>query len=257
MCRLAFLAAAAAVVFAQTAPEAQQPPAGVDEALRARVTEFYQYHVTEEYRKAEKLVAEESQDIYYVASKRKYLNFEIKSIQYFDNFTRAKVMTICEQYFHGIGFEGKPLKAPSTSTWKVVDGKWFWYVDKEELAKGPFGPMANAGTKAAPGVQLPGTDKIPTNFDFALGQVKWEKDSVVVKPNATQQVAILSKSMGSVSLVIARVLPGIEVTIDKANLNNGEKATVTFKSGENPHSGSIAFRLVPTGEIISIDVKRQ
>lgn len=258
MLRLGLFAALAAVSFAQTeTPKpAPKPPAAVDKALRARVNEFYGYHVTEDYRKAEKLVAEDSQDIYYIASKRKYLSFEIKSIEYLDNFKRAKVSVLAEQYFHGIGFEGKPLKAPSTSTWKIVSGKWFWYVDKEELTKGPFGPMANAGTKAQPGAQLPSTDKIPTTFDFALGQVKWEKESIVIKPDTTVQLTIANKSAGSISLSLAQVLPGIEVTIDKANLNKDDQAVVTLKAGENPHSGVISFRVIPTSEVIALQVKR-
>src|SRR5437016_4770690 len=132
MHRIALLAAFAAVSFAQKTGEPQKPPARVDAALRARISEFYQYHVTEEYRKAEKLVAPESQDIFYVASKPHYLNFEIKSIQYSDRFTKAKVQATCEQYLHGPGFEGKPLKTPSTSSWKLEHGKWFWYVDPDE-----------------------------------------------------------------------------------------------------------------------------
>lgn len=224
--------------------------------MRARINEFYQYHVTEEYRKAEKLVAEESQDIYYVASKPKYLSFEIKTITYLDNFKRAKVTMTCEQHFNFPGFIGKPMKAPSTSTWKLVGGKWFWYVDKEELSKGPMGMMANAGSKAGAGAQEPSAANIPTTPDFAFGRVKWEKEVVVVKPDTTQQLAITNSAAATVSLTLAQVLPGIEVTIDKANLNKDEKAMVTLKANENPHTGVISFRVIPTGEIIAIQVKR-
>src|SRR3954470_9023913 len=169
MHRIALFAVFVTALFAQNAAKpAPKPPAAVDEALRARITEFFHYHITEEYRKAEKLVSEDSQDFYYMHNKPHYLTYQIQKIDYSDNFTKAKVQTICEQYFHGLGFEGKPLKSPSMSTWKLVDGQWFWYVDADELAKGPFGRMANAGTKPG-GAPAPTPPAVPTTPDFALG----------------------------------------------------------------------------------------
>ncbi len=255
--RLSLAAVVVTAAFAQTATEpAPRPPAAVDEALRARITEFYQLHVTGEYRKAEKLVAEDSQDIYYEHGKPKYLSFEIKTIAYSDNFTKAKVSVTCEQYVSGLGNLGKPVKIPSTSSWKVVDGKWFWWADPEELARGPMGKMANAGTKPDPGAK-PNPENIPTTPDFAMGKVKWEKDTLAVKPNSTYQLAITNGSAGTTSLVLKQILPGIELSIDKANLNPGEKAVVTFKTNDNPHAGMIAFQADPLGEIITVIVKRQ
>jgi hypothetical protein len=247
MCRITLLAALAAASFAQSAPK---PPAEVDAALRARIQEFYQYHVSEEYRKAEKLVAEDSQDIYYVASKPHYLSFEIRSIEYLDNFTRAKVSVQCEQFMHGVGFQGQKVKSPSTSTWKDVDGKWFWYVDKDELAKGPFGKSANAGTKAGAGA-APDINQ-PVN----LGAVKLEKDTLEAKPHTTQQVKIKNETPGTVSLVLHQRLPGWEVTLDKANLNPGETAVATFKAEENPFSGEIQFMVNPFGYLLTLQAKR-
>jgi hypothetical protein len=255
MLRFALLAALAAVSFAQNAPKAApKPPAGVDEALRARITEFYQYHVTEEYRKAEKLVAEDSQEFYYVHNKPHYLKFEIQRITYLDNFTKAKVSTLCEQYFHGMGFEGKPLTSPSTSTWKVVDGKWYWYVDPDELSKGPFGKMANAGSKATGAPEA--FPAIPTSPDYLLGKVKLDKQVLVVKPNATAEVAILNGSPIGISIILEQKLPGYEISIDKANLNSGEKAVVTITTNEMPHIGELKFLVRPLGEILALEVKR-
>jgi hypothetical protein len=255
MHRFALLALAASIAFAQEAPAPAKPPAGVDEALRARVSEFYQLHVTEQFRKAEKLVAEDSQDIFYVHNKPKYLSHEIKSVAYSEDFSKAKVMSMCEQTFNGPGFQGKVLKVPSISTWKVVDGQWFWYVDPVELTHGPFGKPGTPGAKPANSASAV-PDKIPTTYDFVLGQVKFEQDVLVVKPNETYQVAIASKASGPVSLVLAQIMPGFEVTVDKANLGPGEKCIVTFKTGENPHRGVIAFRVIPTGEHITIQTKR-
>jgi len=248
MLRITLFTALAAVCFAQDA--SKPAPKAVDAALRARIKEFYQYHVTEEYRKAEKLVAEESQDLYYAASKQHYLNFEIQSIRYSDNFKKAKVSVQCEQFLNGVGFMGKAVKSPSTSTWKLLNGKWFWYVDREELTRGPFGKIANAGTEA--------TGATPPDFNkpVDLGGVKLEKDAVEAKPQTTQQLTIANGTPGTVSLVLHQNLPGWEVTFDKANLNPGEKAVATFKAGDNPHGGEIQIMVNPFGQILTVQSKR-
>ena len=71
-------------LFACAAVAQQKPPAKVDQALRARVKEFYQYHVDEQYRKAETLVAndDQSRDIFFTKQKEKYEKFEISQIEY-------------------------------------------------------------------------------------------------------------------------------------------------------------------------------
>ena len=49
------------------------------------------------------------------------------------------------------GFMGKPMKVPVPSTWKLVDGTWYWYVDPESLRMTPFGKL-NPGS---PGESAP------------------------------------------------------------------------------------------------------
>jgi len=248
---IALLALAASAVSAQ-----QKPPRGADEALRARVKEFYQDHVTEEYRKAEKLVAPDAQDIFYVREKPKYEGFEIKDIQYLDHFQKAKVTVTVSKYGHEQGFTGTLLKTPSVSTWKIVKGKWMWYVDADELAKGPFGKSANAGTKPLPGTATPEV-KIPQTPDMALGKVSIDKPEILVKAGITEQITITNNSLGTIGLEIAQVLPDIQVTLDKKSLNRGEKAVATLKCGDNPHAGEIAFHITPTQETIAVRTFRQ
>ena len=51
-----------------SAPPAEAPSPEVDQALRARIAEFYQDHVGGKFRQAEALVAEETKDYFYSAS---------------------------------------------------------------------------------------------------------------------------------------------------------------------------------------------
>src|SRR5215475_5648840 len=99
MHRFTLLTMFAAVALAQSQDPFNRPPADVDEALRARIKLFYQYHVTgdaQAYRKAEALVAEDTKDYFYTHNKPKYISFEISRIDYSDHFTKAKATVLCE-----------------------------------------------------------------------------------------------------------------------------------------------------------------
>src|SRR5215472_12205106 len=122
MLRTCLLALFAACLFGQGDDPFNRPPADVDQALRARIQEFYQLHVKGDFRHAEELVAEDTKDFYYSHNKPKYLSAEISRIEYSDRFTKAKATVLCEQYVMLPGFTDKPIKVPTPSTWKLIDG---------------------------------------------------------------------------------------------------------------------------------------
>jgi hypothetical protein len=120
-----------------------QPPAGVDEALRKRVDEFYQCYVTGEFRKAYQDVADDSKDTYFQSEKTRYKAFKIGRIDYTDNYTRAKVMIAADIDFK---FQGQvfPTTVPFIANWKFDNGNWYWYTVPRaagEKVESPFGPM--------------------------------------------------------------------------------------------------------------------
>lgn len=234
---------------------AQQPPQAAEEALRARVNEFYQDHVTEQYRKAEKLVAEDSQDIFYVREKPKYEGFEIKQIEWRDNFQKARVTVTVQVYGKGEGFSGQRLKTPSLSYWKLVDGQWFWYADPEELNKVGFGPSKNAGTRPLPGQEIPKV-VIATDTSMAMGKVAIDKERLTVKPGGEDTITITNNSQGTVGVMVYQILPDIKVTLDKTTLDRGEKAVAKIECGENPHKGELQFMVTPTNEVLSVRTTR-
>jgi hypothetical protein len=250
MRRIWILLGIAAVAFAQ------KPPKKIDEALRARISEFYQDHVTEQYRKAEQLVAEDARDMFYVREKPKYESFEIANIEYLDHFRKAKVTVTVAQYGHAQGFTGTVLKTPSLSYWKLEHGKWFWYVDPEELKRVGFGPSANAGTKPAPGTPEPQV-VVASTPDVAMGKVDLDKTAIVVKKGAIEKITITNHAMGTMTLSVYQVLPDVKVTLDKTSLNRGEQAIATITCGDFPHQGEVQFMVMPTGEILSVATKRE
>lgn len=152
MVRFCLILLCAAGVLAQAPPEPAKPPADVDQALRARVEEFFQDHVTAQFRQAEALVAEDSKDYYYNQNKPHYLKFlGITNIHYSDNFSKAAVSVTVQSPVAIPGFGGGPPTVPVPSTWKIENGKWCWYVEQEPFLRTPFGIMRlnSDGTIAA------------------------------------------------------------------------------------------------------------
>ncbi|HLK63669.1 MAG TPA: hypothetical protein VKU19_09525 [Bryobacteraceae bacterium] len=251
MHRYSLLALFAVCAAAQDTGEAlTNPPSRVDQALRARITEFYQDHVKQEFRKAEALVAPDTKEYFYSHNKPGYLSCETSKITYSDHYKRAKAIVTCEQYVMIPGFADKPLKVPFGSTWKVINGKWFWYVDQEAIARTPFGQMT-PGPKG-PGGGLPAA--IPDNADFVMTLVKVDRAAVVLNPGEPDTVTIKNGAPGLVDISLASKIPGIEATLDHTNLKVGDHAVLTLKAGEGAKSGTITIQVDPTGQTIPIQV---
>ena len=241
--------------FAQNAGDLfNKPPADVDQALRARITAFYDLHVKGEFRKAEALVAEDTKDIYYSSNKTQYISYEIGRIDYSENFTRAKVTVLTEQYIMLPGFMGKPIKIPIPSTWKVVDGTWYWYVDPESLHMTPFGklspgpaPGSASATKSIP--------EIPTTVpDFIFKLVKADKESVALQAGESGQVTITNGAPGVMNISLTGSVPGVEVKLDRTVLKAGENAVLTVRAGDNAQSGVLSIQVAQTNQVIPIQV---
>jgi hypothetical protein len=256
MYRIALLALLSAFAFAQSDdPFKPKPPAEVDQALRARVQEFFDLHVKAQYRKAEELVAEDTKDYFYTHDKPKYLSCEISKVDYTENFTKASAVVTCERYVMLPGFSDRPMKVPGTSTWKLVDGKWYWYVDQDALLNTPFGRMkagdfpAN-GAKPAP----PALANLPTTGDFLMSQVKMEPQSVRLKRGESAQVTFSNRAPGLVDLVVSIKLAGVEAKFDHSKLKSGESATLVLTAGKTARSGVLTVQVDPTTQTLPIQV---
>ncbi len=162
----------ASALLAQTPNDADSPapPAKVDKALRARVTEFLNDHVKGEFRKAEALVAEDTKDDFYNRPKPRYMSCKgISSIRYTDHFKKAYVTALCtlpvliqpsDNEVDGQGNPQVPMGPPTVplpSTWKIEKGKWCFYFDKAQDRATPFGTLAPmpTGQPLANGAVLP------------------------------------------------------------------------------------------------------
>ncbi len=305
MLRLWILVLFAAALLAQPARDSADPaPPEVDQALRSRVTEFLNHHVTGEFRKAEALVAEDSKDIFYNRNKPRYLGCKgIVSIRYSEHFTKAYVTALCTipAMIQGGGSElqddGQPQipmgppTVPIPATWKLENGKWCWYLDKEMDRMTPFGmlPAMPPGQATAPGAILPmvnlppgmaapaqpqssGEDAagiraaiqavhIPVTAAAlgpvapeALHHVKFEPAEVTLQAGGSAKVKISNDAEDVRSLMVLGQLAGIEAKLESTNVKGGESTSLNLKAAEGAKSGTLNVVVVSTGEMLALPI---
>jgi hypothetical protein len=252
MYRILIFASLAAAAFAQDPADLfNRAPADVDQALRARITEFFHYHVTGEHRKAEELVADDTKDYFYDGNKPRYLSFEIGKIDYSDGYTKAKAMITVKMPVMLPGFNGKIMAIPTASYWKLIDGKWYWYVDTAMRNASPMGEM-KPGPPRADGA--PPRPAIATTMQELFAQVRADRGAVEVKAGSTDQVVITNGMVGPIKLTVEGKIDGIEAAFDHAEIKPGEKATLTVKAANEAKAGVLTVRVQQTGQTIPIQV---
>ena len=254
MLRFSALLCCAGLCLAQ-APDKPAPPA-VEQALRARVTEFYQDQVDGKFRQAEALVAEDAKDFYYAAPKYKYLSFAIQKIDYSESFTRAKVTTMGEGYVAAPGFFDKPIKLPIVTTWKLTDGQWYWYVDQATINQTPFGNITPHPSTEPKAGQESGGFHIPSaeEMKYIFSQVKADKQSVTLKAGESAEVEIANMAAGNVSLALDKPPAGLSAKLNTTSLGAGAKAILTIQAETGAKSGKVTVRVDPTTQQIPIQV---
>ncbi len=205
-------------------------PPEVDEALRSRISKFYQAQVDGHARQSEQYVAEDSKDYFFEMRKPRILSFEIRQIDYSENFTKANVVTVAPMYMKFPGFTNKPLPVPVRTFWKVVDGQWYWYIDPQAIRDTPFGKASSSGPPTGPGGTLPDISQGPNPESIQKG-IRANKQSVRLKIGeaSSDQVTIASSLPGVVTLRLqANDIPGVEIKLDRTQLMHGESATLAF-----------------------------
>jgi hypothetical protein len=253
MHRFTILALFASVALAQSDNPFNRPPADVDQALRARIKEFFEYHVTGEYRKAEKLVAEDTQDYFYTHEKPRYMSIKIGQITYSENFTRALAIVLCEQKINMPMINGT-FDVPTRSSWKLENGKWYWWVDPKLIGESPFGQMKpGPDAPKTPGAQLT-MATAPTSPDFLFTQVQLDKKELALKAGQSETVTISNSAPGVMSVSIPAPLAGIEAKFDKGDMESGGKATLTVTAGKDAKSGVLEVHVTPTGQILPVQI---
>lgn len=220
----------------------QKAPPDVDTALRERVKAFYQCHVDGTYRKAEKYVAEESQEFFYQMQKQRYESCETLRINYDEKFVTAIVTQVCKGVWNISGNDMK-VSMPITTTWvRVEGGDWFWKHVPPKQAPSPFGDMNYAvtgapaatgavGTKVVGGLAIP--QDIKAAGEMLLKQVKVDKTDITLSSYqpAEDKITISNYTGGAIKLSFdyEAVIPGFVAEFDKKELPAGATAELKLK----------------------------
>ena len=232
-------------------------PSEVDQALRDRVSKFYQAHVEGKFRQAEQYVAEDSKDTYYEMDKKRYFGFEIVKLVYEENYTKANVVTAVDMEWRTPRLGAVRVKAPISTKWKIDNGQWCWYVIPQDSVQTPFGMMKDGPDDPTRSAPMSGPRWIEPSV--VQSGVKADRQGVRLSTYETLSGAVrLTNTVpGVVKLeVMYTVTPGLSAKFEKTELKQGESTDLTFtyepkqKIALQPMTATV--RISPTNQEIPI-----
>lgn len=253
----------------------EKAPPEVDEALRARITRFYQAFIDGKFRLADALVADDSKDVFFAAEKRRYHACEIGNITYTDHFTKAKAVVSCDTEYFMMGRQ-IPVKLPISSLWKIENGEWFWYtipVSEQDMVNTPIGPVKRAplaqNGNAAP---APSVVRPMVSPGQLMAAVKVDRESMVFNSShaSSQELKVKNTMPGVVTLLATTNVAGLSVKPEKVQIQaNEEVKVVAAFNPEDPaitcsdclshpqdrKAGDVTLRVEPTNQVLSVPVK--
>ena len=232
---------------------ADPPPSDVDAALRSRIQDFYQLQADRKYRQAEQLVAADTKDFYYESRKPDIRSFKIVEIRYTPDFQSARVTLSSSMQITIPGVSPQVMDVPFSSSWKLDDGKWCWYVDQSTLFDTPFG---RTNSKAD------GTTEDPSKLVARISsaglmegvQADTSKVQLDQEHPVPRIVSLKNTLPGPVSIQSLTESTALKVEIAKPNLEADESTAVTITpvSGISNPPPQLTLRVMPMGQIIQI-----
>ncbi len=260
---LTILALACGCARAQSAAEAfQKAPAGVEDALRERVTAFFALHKEGKFRQAEAMVCEDSKDTYYDADKRRWTSVEIIRVTFEKDYQEAKVLVALGTEMSQRGTR-VPAIFPFNSIWKVQGGQWCHYLpppNKGETVT-PFGMMKQ--TEGAAGqTSIP---PMPASAQAAAAQIlssiRFSKRELKVKgyEPSSDEIEIFNGLPGTLQLAVYGAgRPGLNWHLTSGVLKTGERSMLKLTytpPDKSPKSGmEIKLVLEPLGVEVPISI---
>jgi len=204
------------------------------------------------------------------------------SIEYAPDFKAAQAVVMATRSIPAEGFMGHPVKAKALSRWKLENGQWCYYVDpQKDMPVSPFArflppgmappaagvppgaralpPLPPGAAQGAPpgapgGPPAPRPGPIPT----ALRVDKTALELKAAGPSSGQVTISNSTPFPQTLSLADPKAPGLEVKLDRVNLNPGEKAvlSVQWSGGAEaaPRATGIVVTVERTGQRIQIPV---
>jgi hypothetical protein len=216
----------------------RKAPAEIDDALKTRVSSFYQHFQKGEFRQAESFLDEASRDLFYNSKKNRILDFKIQTVDYADDFRTANVLVVCKTIIAMLGSE--PLNMPLNSDWRFNEGEWWLHLTEHQRPAGadaasPFGPMSFSQDVAQPGSNFgpQGATMQPPTIESLASMYRISTDTLTFPKNAkepvTRSMTVKSASVGRLSVEqTSGPIEGITVNIESGEIEPGAEAKITF-----------------------------
>jgi hypothetical protein len=203
------------------------------------------------------MVADDTKDEYYNGNRFNIRNFQIQKIELLDNNTKAKVTIKAGVTLIAPGMPKMDLDTPNISTWKLENGQWVWYAEKNPENQTPFGVFrstANSGSPSASALPLRPPDPSKLSHPVAL-----DKDSVELTVGGPRQSVTISNNLpGAIDLAVVgdpAAQLGLKVEIAKKHLAAGETTRVYIEGdGSRPKSGTVKITVSPVSAELAIGV---
>lgn len=228
----AIVLSAAALVAQDSGKAFRQAPMGVEEALKARVMEFFNLQQEGKFRQAEALVCEDTKDHYYNMDKQRHKGAQFVKIFFEDDFKSAKAQVNLDIDLNTL--RGPfPAMFPMMSYWRVENANWCYYIPKrnQDYYETPFGLMKrdpNAPSGAAP----PQSPMVTP--EMLKSAVKLSRRTIDLNAfrESTEEVVIQNTLPGDTEVEIqVPELPGLSASFPVKSLKAGETAPlkITFR----------------------------
>jgi hypothetical protein len=248
--RLLFPAIAATAWAQQVSPATAE----AEKAVRVRAEKFLQLEQDKNFRAAWALVANDTQDYFFNSGRPDIESFVVEKIELSDNNTRARVTFKVKATLRAPGVGSQAFEFPGTSTWKIENGDWYWYVD-QSVVDTPFGKVT--APHAASGGSARLVPPVIPNLAALQNKISIDKTSVVLSDAEPMQSVKISNDMpGSIGLeVTSGEIEGVTVELEKKQVNAGEAAELRFRvTGNSKASGTVRVTCSPLGKQFDIHV---
>lgn len=260
------IATVIALLTAVSAPAqlAQKAPPEIESALSERVEAFYGHFKRGEFRKAEAFLDEDSKDLFYNAKKSRIISYQLKTIQWDEDFRSATVLVACETIVPMLG--SSPVSVPLASAWRYADGEWSMHLAEKTDAKttsfnSPVGQMNFNQNSIAAGSRAPTPQVAPPTIESLSKMYAVDRDQLAFAGDAqqpvTQSVKLKNLSRGGLKVEMqGRELKGLEVVLPTERIEAGTEAEIafTYRPEVKPLNGPyrIDFMVIPLSQQFSV-----
>lgn len=238
-------------------------PAGVEEAARARVTQYFTFQMEGKFRQAEAFVCEAGRDAYYDMEKTRWKSFEIVKASFEDDFRTGKIVVLLGTTMN-TPQGALETKYPYVSIWKLEQGNWCFYIDpvRATSRETPFGTMSagkgDGRDGAAAGPAFVRQDQVLAALQRGV-RVTPKEVLLSSFEKSSAEVEIVNNLNGNIDLELTHA-PRKGLTVKLASQVVGPNSSTILRLDYEPPDQTAKDRLElklsvsPSGQVIPVTV---